>query len=565
MAQELEWHDADAPKADASGYDKFVTAASKRYDVPEHWINTVIEHESKGNPKAWRAEPAHGEGVGTRGLMQLMPGTARDLGFKGDDFDELYDPETNIDLGTKYISQLRKKFGDSFERIYSAYNSGDPDAYKTRADVKEHVAQASKVFNQNIDWHDGDDPEIQKQKLAEVTAAGDKAREFAESPLSYIPSPDQPGFVPGVVRNLRDAYRYVTSTVHNLTTFGGLETDPKKVMANVERVRQLIEGNPVDLAAASVPTGIGTQALETARRAQSGDVGGAVADIVTPLAIGEAVPRTLRAAGDFAETYKPSSGTLKTAAKGGAKIAGSSIAAAAETHIPGVGIPLSMATEWLGLRGGISDLVEAARRYKGDVYANKLAKTLSKKAEFIQSEIPHDIPSWQSMHEEPPIDVTPGAVITPAKTGIPATLADFQQLTSGRQPLQLSAPSGPATVATETAPGEGGVPTPSEEALPQIYRNVGPKTPAGTTATIGKQSKTPAGEQTVVATPKPEEPAATQAAPKTKKSEERMPFKDWMKRMTSAQLKHVRRALDLVEDEAKYDELQKAIDEATEK
>lgn len=123
-----------------NSYDAFITASSQRYNIPESWIRAVIAVESSGNPRAFRPEP--GISDASYGLMQLLYGTARGLGYAGTP-DGLFDPATNIDLGTKYLAQLRNSYGD-FKRVLSAYNSGGPDNYTSNPQVAAYV---QKVMN----------------------------------------------------------------------------------------------------------------------------------------------------------------------------------------------------------------------------------------------------------------------------------------------------------------------------------------------------------------------------------------------------------------------------------
>ena len=116
-----------------------IQAAGIRYSVPESWIRAVIETESAWKPTAYRAEPQINDA--SYGLMQLLYRTAQGLGYTGTT-EGLYNPAINIDLGTKLLGDLRKRYGDDFRRIYSAYNSGRPDLWETSKQVAANVARA---------------------------------------------------------------------------------------------------------------------------------------------------------------------------------------------------------------------------------------------------------------------------------------------------------------------------------------------------------------------------------------------------------------------------------------
>ena len=117
-------------------YDQFITASALQYQVPEAWIRAVIQTESSWNARAYRAESQINDA--SYGLMQLLFKTAAALGYAGVP-EGLFDPQINIDLGTKLLAQLRSKYGENAERVYSAYNSGNPDKYLSSSEIGANV------------------------------------------------------------------------------------------------------------------------------------------------------------------------------------------------------------------------------------------------------------------------------------------------------------------------------------------------------------------------------------------------------------------------------------------
>lgn len=73
-----------------------------------------------------RAESAFDAGAvsvkGAQGLLQLMPATALRFGVEAD---RVFDPETNLDAGARYLSWLARRFDHHLPHVLAAYNAGE--------------------------------------------------------------------------------------------------------------------------------------------------------------------------------------------------------------------------------------------------------------------------------------------------------------------------------------------------------------------------------------------------------------------------------------------------------
>ena len=103
------------PKIDK--FDALIVAASKKYLLSAALIKAVVMAESGMNPDA----KSH---AGAQGLMQLMPATATGLGV-----DNPWDPEQNINGGSKYLRKNIDRFGD-IRLALAAYNAGPGNVIK---------------------------------------------------------------------------------------------------------------------------------------------------------------------------------------------------------------------------------------------------------------------------------------------------------------------------------------------------------------------------------------------------------------------------------------------------
>lgn len=92
-------------------YDQIINNKSSKYSVDPSLIKAIITVESN-----WRKNAVSDKGA--MGLMQLMPATAKDMGVINP-----FDPEENIDGGTRYLSFLIDMFKDTHLAV-AAYNAG---------------------------------------------------------------------------------------------------------------------------------------------------------------------------------------------------------------------------------------------------------------------------------------------------------------------------------------------------------------------------------------------------------------------------------------------------------
>jgi soluble lytic murein transglycosylase-like protein len=100
--------------ARAAAVSEYVDRVAERYQVDPLLVHSVIQVESNYNPVAVSPK-------GARGLMQLMPQTARRL-----DVDNSFNILENLDGGVRYLKHLLTLFGDQDPRLaLAAYNAGE--------------------------------------------------------------------------------------------------------------------------------------------------------------------------------------------------------------------------------------------------------------------------------------------------------------------------------------------------------------------------------------------------------------------------------------------------------
>jgi soluble lytic murein transglycosylase len=132
------------------GFWESVLSYSRKYGQDPYFIASIIRAESQFLPEA--LSPA-----GARGLMQVMPATgekvAQLINIRGFDPDRLFDADTAINIGTRYISTLMKRFKGDPILVAAAYNAG-PEAVQTWISRNGYSREKSDVFVETIPYYE---------------------------------------------------------------------------------------------------------------------------------------------------------------------------------------------------------------------------------------------------------------------------------------------------------------------------------------------------------------------------------------------------------------------------
>lgn len=143
---------ASAPQAGALPFDDIISREAEAAGIPASFALNIGHIESGGTRDRARAtSPA-----GAVGVMQLMPGTAKDLGVQN-----ITDPTENIRGGVKYLAQLYKKYGGDTRAVAAAYNMG-PGAYDEYRAGKRAMPEETANYIEKIAPLPADAPQAHK-------------------------------------------------------------------------------------------------------------------------------------------------------------------------------------------------------------------------------------------------------------------------------------------------------------------------------------------------------------------------------------------------------------------
>lgn len=144
------WPVFDRDFSPPKGFYKFkdlVLHYSSKHRIRPAIVSAVIHQESNWNPNAFREEPKVKDA--SRGLGQILLGTARQYGYKGTP-EGLFDPATNVDWTAYILISLWNKYKNNAE-MFSAYNAGTPKRKKNGKFVnQEYVDSVTEYYKRYL-------------------------------------------------------------------------------------------------------------------------------------------------------------------------------------------------------------------------------------------------------------------------------------------------------------------------------------------------------------------------------------------------------------------------------
>lgn len=123
----------------AKDYEPLIVKHAKQHGVPPALVSAVMRVESCYDQRAVSR-------VGARGLMQLMPQTAKELGVRNS-----FDADQNIGGGVRYLSLMLKRFNNDLNLALAAYNAGPNAVEKHKGippfkETQHYVARITKLY-----------------------------------------------------------------------------------------------------------------------------------------------------------------------------------------------------------------------------------------------------------------------------------------------------------------------------------------------------------------------------------------------------------------------------------
>ncbi len=128
----------DTDEVPETPYGELIYETARRHSMSPRLIAAMVRAESAFDPGAVSPK-------GARGLLQLMPATASRFGIR---FDEIHDPEKNLDGGVRYLKWLGERFAHDLPRMLAGYNAGEGavDRYAGVPPFRETTNYIKRIF-----------------------------------------------------------------------------------------------------------------------------------------------------------------------------------------------------------------------------------------------------------------------------------------------------------------------------------------------------------------------------------------------------------------------------------
>ena len=161
------------PAKSPIGVNEVVNSASATFHLDPDLVNSVIHAESGFNSHAISPK-------GARGLMQLMPGTAGQLGVN-----DAFDPQANVDGGSRYLRELLERYNFDLVKALAAYNAGPErvDQYQGVPPFRETRAYVARIV------HEYNTKKIAQEKEARRKQPAAKAASKSPSHTAHAAKP----------------------------------------------------------------------------------------------------------------------------------------------------------------------------------------------------------------------------------------------------------------------------------------------------------------------------------------------------------------------------------------
>lgn len=173
------WPVSERPRAVPAGLTtedlgQMLAKAGVQHNVDRDLLASIVKAESNGNTHAVSR-------AGAKGLMQLMPGTAADLGVQ-----DSFHPEQNVQGGSTYFDELLTRYHDNLALALAAYNAGPAAVDKYHGippyhETQVYVARVIHEFNRRVKARQAEAARQAKERSALATRA---EKTFAASPAA---------------------------------------------------------------------------------------------------------------------------------------------------------------------------------------------------------------------------------------------------------------------------------------------------------------------------------------------------------------------------------------------